>query len=211
MSPEMFRRVSRVVRLVETQERAGNMPGARARVPNVIPTATAKITGEEGSGLYTAEEVRWTDDGGGVKSWETFAGGRVWDSNNPVLEKALTTGVGVDTIVTLEQRSTYFPPTTTLQRPVTWMFTLGGGGSTVLPGQIKSKVTDNGNTNEYLIDVWTAGRFEDDGTVITPAPVIDATCFIWQVSGSYTIPTETWLPVTAFGNHYEGQIPIWLC
>ena len=84
-------------------------------------------------------------------------------------------------------------------------------GSTIFPAQVGAKVTANGNTNEYLCDVWTSGRFLDDGTAITPAPVIDATLFILQVNGSYTVPVGTWVYALEIAGHYEAQIPIWLC
>jgi len=84
-------------------------------------------------------------------------------------------------------------------------------GSTIFPARIGAKVTANGNTNEYLCDVWTGGRFQDDGSEINPAPVEDATLFILQVNGSYIVPNGTWVYALAIGGHYEAQIPVWLC
>jgi hypothetical protein len=173
---------------------------------HVQPMVICRITLEVGLGVYETEEVRWFDDGVNPADWQVVTDGR----ELTVQEINLTAGISVGTVIFAEQKGIHTPPSSLHNTDSFWVFQIGGGAK-VYPAEIVSKVTSNGNGNEYLIDVWLEGRFQDDGTAITPAPLLGATCFIWQVSSDYEVPTGTWLAVIAVADHYEGQIPVWLC
>ena len=213
ITEDMHSRLSRMLRSWESQNAGGGGAGrARPQVntPAVICRILTEITTDPNRlGLYTAEEVRWEDDGLGNPTsvgWETVTGGVSFDTDNPLQEIAETEGVAVGTIVMAEQRATFFPnEVSEFKRPTLWLFQLGGGGTTTIPAVIQSKVSGN----EYLCRVYENGQYTDAG-VGKPFTAQNQTLFIWQVSASKEVPAGSYLMVIKVDDHYEGQVPVWL-
>ena len=75
----------------------------------------------------------------------------------------------------------------------------GAGGGTTVLAKVTSKVSDN----VYLCSLYAAGYAET-------ATVTGVTVKIPQIATGATIPVNTWLLVVKAGDHYEGQVPVWL-
>jgi len=179
-------RTGKVVRFVEDNF-FGNtaMGGQRALPKQLEPNVTVKITAEIGLGLYEAVEVRYEDDGGGVLTWETFAGARVFTGDNEIFEIDSVTDIPVGKTALVWQSSTSEPSATAFTRKVTWMFKerysygVDTGGAWV---EITGESSGGG--------AYSWKQKDADGTTDT-SPSVTGTENLVDVNGEQGIPSGT--------------------
>ena len=64
------------------------------------------------------------------------------------------------------------------------------------------RITDKIEFNEYAIEVFTAGKDELHSAI--------STLKIPQIEATQTVPNGTWVMASKIGDHYEGQVPVWM-
>ena len=75
-----------------------------------------------------------------------------------------------------------------------------GGAGGGIPCKITSNATGNG---PHTADLYADGYNED-------ATTIGVQVYVPQIAAAATLTADTWLLVTPIGDHYEGQVPVWV-